>query len=494
MVFPLHAGTVDGNNNAMGPYREDGNTSSFIAPVLLYVPVSKMSGIFTGKTLLWLATFLFLSVFLLLSITWDFRSTLSRRMVHLHETFQGPIVDINSGILDTHEYSIQNFSKCEGPLKVYMYNIPRKFNLGMLKQGPYQEMPWMNAKVPPWPLRSGLKRQHSVEYWMMLSLLGHEGEQGPERAAVRVADPHQADLFFMPFFSSLSFNIHGVNMLDPETEKDRLLQVEVVDFLKKSQWWQRSGGHDHVLVVHHPNAFRFLREELNSSIFIVADFGRFTKRVAWLTKDIVAPYNHMVDTYANDNLTDPFKARTTLLFFRGKTRRKDEGKVRAKLANLLQNHSLVIYEESSAKNGGVELAMKGMRLSRFCLHPAGDTPSSCRLFDAIVSHCIPVIVSDKIELPFEDELNYQEFCLFFSIQEALTPGYMLNFLESFPKERWLVMWRKLKLVAHHYEYQYPIKKDDAVSMIWKQAQRKLPSVRLAIHRSKRLKIPDWWHW
>jgi hypothetical protein len=49
-----------------------------------------------------------------------------------------------------------------------------------------------------------------------------------------------------------------------------------------------------------------------------------------------------------------------------------------------------------------------MRKSFFCLSPAGDTPSSARLFDAIVSGCIPVIISDELELPFEGILDYRE--------------------------------------------------------------------------------------
>lgn len=137
-------------------------------------------------------------------------------------------------------------------------------------------------------------------------------------------------------------------------------------------------------------------------------------------------------------------------------------------------------------------ATKGMRSSRFCLHPAGDTPSSCRLFDAIVSHCVPVIISDKIELPYEDEINYSDFSLFFSSEEAVRPDYMLETLRSFKRERWIEMWKKLKAVSHHFEYQHPPKKDDAVNMIWKQVQRKLPASKLATHRSQRLKIADWW--
>ena len=82
-----------------------------------------------------------------------------------------------------------------------------------------------------------------------------------------------------------------------------------------------------------------------------------------------------------------------------------------------------------------------MRSSKFCLHPAGDTPSSCRLFDAIVSHCVPVIISDKIELPYEDEIDYTEFSIFLSMKEALEPGYLVNQLCQFPKDRWVKIWK-----------------------------------------------------
>lgn len=139
----------------------------------------------------------------------------------------------------------------------------------------------------------------------------------------------------------------------------------------------------------------------------------------------------------------------------------------------------------------MQQSSKGMRSSKFCLHPAGDTPSSCRLFDAIVSHCVPVVVSDQIELPFEDEIDYSQFSIFFSTKEALQPGYMVDQLRKFPKEKWTEMWKQLKNVSHHYEFQYPPKREDAVSMLWRQVKHKLPGVSLSVHRSRRLKIPDW---
>ena len=106
-----------------------------------------------------------------------------------------------------------------------------------------------------------------------------------------------------------------------------------------------------------------------------------------------------------------------------------------------------------------------MLSSKFCLHPAGDAPSSCRLFDAIVSHCGPVIISDRIELPFEDEIDYNRFSLFFSFQEALEPDYLLGQLRRVPKERWVEMWKQMKNISHHFEFQYSPKRADVVNML-----------------------------
>jgi hypothetical protein len=87
------------------------------------------------------------------------------------------------------------------------------------------ESPVTAKDFPRWPDNWGLKKQHSVEYWMMGSLI-HEGDDdGESREAVRVFDPELADAFFVPFFSSLSFNTHGHTMKDPATEIDRQLQV-----------------------------------------------------------------------------------------------------------------------------------------------------------------------------------------------------------------------------------------------------------------------------
>ncbi|CAI8616986.1 unnamed protein product [Vicia faba] len=370
------------------------------------------------------------------------------------------------GTLDIRSYFNQLPSlqpaQCEPDpkLRVYMYDLPPRFNVQMIDRRNATESPVTANDFPRWPGNWGLKKQHSVEYWMMGSLI-HEGADAGE--ALRVFDPELADAFFVPFFSSLSFNTHGHTMTDPATEIDRNLQVDLMELLNKSKYWQRSKGRDHIFAMTHPNAFRFLRNQVNATIQIVVDFGRYPKSMSNLNKDVVSPYVHVVDSFTDDESQDPYEARSTLLFFRGRTFRKDEGIVRAKLAKILTGYSDVHYERSVATEENIKASSKGMRSSKFCLHPAGDTASSCRLFDAIVSHCVPVI-----------------------------PGYMVDQLRKFPKQKWTEMWRQLKNISHHYEFQYPPKREDAVNMLWRQVKHKLPGVTLSIHRNRRLKISDWW--
>nr|GEX26835.1 probable arabinosyltransferase ARAD1 [Tanacetum cinerariifolium] len=92
---------------------------------------------------------------------------------------------------------------------------------------------------------------------------------------------------------------------------------------------------------------------------------------------------------------------------------ENEDKVRRKLEKLLKGYEDVHFEAAFATGEGI---IVGMRSSKFCLHPAGDTPSFNRLFDAIVSHYVPVIVSDHIEHLFESDLDYSKFALFFSVK------------------------------------------------------------------------------
>lgn len=94
------------------------------------------------------------------------------------------------------------------------------------------------------------------------------------------------------------------------------------------------------------------------------------------------------------------------------------------------------FSFGSIGKDGIKKATEGMRASKFCLNIAGDTPSSNRLFDAIASHCVPVIISDKIELPYEDVIDYSEFCIFVYTSDAIKENFLINFIRVIAKEEW----------------------------------------------------------
>jgi len=146
--------------------------------------------------------------------------------------------------------------------------------------------------------------------------------------AYRVADWGSADVIFVPFFASLSYNKHCKSPGRAENsnlkgfgEKDRALQESLMKFLANQPAWQASGGVDHVVVIHHPNSMQVMREELRSVMYVVVDFGRYGAEVANLEKDVVAPYKHIVRDFDGDSTS--FESRKTLLFFQGAIKRKE---------------------------------------------------------------------------------------------------------------------------------------------------------------------------
>lgn len=374
-------------------------------------------------------------------------------------------------------------SKETALLKVFLYDLPPEFHFGMIDKA-YSDQIWPSnmSQVPRYP--GGLNMQHSIEYWLTLDLLSSAMSNGKHGCtAVLVENQKDADVFFVPYFSSLSYNKYTKLDLIKGADKNVQLQEKLVRILQRQNPWRRSGGKNHVILMHHPNSLHVAREQLCSAMFIVSDFGRYSLQVANADKDVVAPYKHMVPTFTDD--TSSFRTRKTLLFFQGAIVRKEGGIIRQKLYEMLKDEAGVHFSNGNAQKGGIRSASEGMRSSKFCLHLAGDTPSSNRLFDAIVSHCVPVIISDEIELPFEDELDYSDFCIFVRSTDALQSDFLMGLLRSVKEREWTRKWMFLKQLDHHFEYQHPSHPGDAVNMIWRTIARKVPSVKQSLNKAKR---------
>lgn len=253
-----------------------------------------------------------------------------------------------------------------------------------------------------------------------------------------------------------------------------------------------------------PVAMWHVRAEIAPAILLVVDFGgwyRIDSRSSngsstetiqhtqvSILKDVIVPYTHLLPRL---HLSED-QERNTLLYFKGAKHRHRGGLVREKLWDLLVNEPGVIMEEGFPNATGIEQSIKGMRSSIFCLHPAGDTPTSCRLFDAIQSLCIPVIVSDNIELPFEGMVDYSEFSIFVAENDALRSNWLVNHLRSLSKQKRENFRQKLAEIQPIFEYDNgfpggigPIRPNGAVNHIWQKVYQKLPAIKEAIVRERR---------
>ncbi|CAD6217569.1 unnamed protein product [Miscanthus lutarioriparius] len=373
------------------------------------------------------------------------------------------------------------------PVKIYLYDLLAKFTYGVVRSYTAARAPSGSADAAAALPDEQLwypGHQHAAEWWLFKDLLRRRPW---DRPVARVDDPSDADLFYVPFFSSLSLVVNPIRSPPAANASgaaaaysDEAMQEELLEWLERQPYWRRHRGRDHVFICQDPNALYRVIDRISNAVLLVSDFGRLRSDQASLVKDVILPYSHRINSFKGEVGVD---GRPSLLFFMGNRYRKEGGKVRDALFQILENEDDVTIKHGTQSRESRRAARQGMHSSKFCLHPAGDTPSACRLFDALVSLCVPVIVSDYIELPFEDIIDYNKISIFVGTSKALQPGYLTSMLRRISSERILEYQREIKKVKHYFEYEDP---NGPVNEIWRQVSLKAPLIKLLINRNKRL--------
>ncbi|XP_039129582.1 probable arabinosyltransferase ARAD1 [Dioscorea cayenensis subsp. rotundata] len=366
-------------------------------------------------------------------------------------------------------------------IRVYVYEMPSKFTYDLLSlfRNTYRETANLTSNGSP---VHRLIKQHSIDYWLWADLIAPESQRLLKNV-IRVHRQEEADFFYIPFFTTISYFLL-------EKQQCKALYREALKWVTDQPAWQRSGGRDHILPVHHPWSFKSVRRFMKKAIWLLPDMdstGNWYKPgEVWLEKDLILPYVANLDACDAKCVSENQPRRKTLLFFRGRLKRNAGGKIRSKLVQVLHDAEGVVIEEGSIGIAGKEVAQHGMLSSIFCLSPAGDTPSSARLFDAIVSGCIPVIVSDELELPFEGILDYRKIALFVSSTDAVQPGWLVNFLRSIGSKQIKSMQDNLLKYSRHFLYSSPALPLGPEDLTWRMIAGKLLNIKLHIRRSQHL--------
>jgi len=206
------------------------------------------------------------------------------------------------------------------------------------------------------------------------------------------------------------------------------------------------------------NVFKSWRSYIPDSIFLTPETSVFNDvRSGAATfdtwKDIAVPGNLMTEEIISlVRYARPLAEREILSVFFGRIdssrgkhpERPDEVDVRAELAEL-ESDDLFIGQSLSM----AEVHQK-MGLAKFCLVPKGKSAWSLRLYEALFANCVPVILSDHWELPFEKFIDFTRFVLKWP---SVKIGSLLDFLRLIPDdviEKYMVVARE-----HRCWFTYP---------------------------------------
>ncbi|CAL6334967.1 unnamed protein product [Bathycoccus prasinos] len=343
--------------------------------------------------------------------------------------------------------------------KVFVYDVPKQLTSELAKRYGRCE-----------------RDQYGTEIWF------HRNFRD-DKNGVRTMNPEEADLFFVPQYGECF--LWSREMLRHENQGQAMEEtneyfLEVLSHVKgKLPYFNRTDGRDHIFVfagARGPTIFRDWQKEIPHSIYLTPEGDRTLPQFdTW--KDIVIPgleYDKRMylEEHRNELVMNPPK-RKILAMFRGTIDHPagfaySKG-LRPKLKKIFQNATDVIYD-TKIKDCDRDCYVREMTESVFCLNPLGWTPWTLRFYQAVMTRCIPIIIADNIEFPFESEINYSEFALKIPEKDV---SDILETMRDMPEEERERRRRYMDKIWKQFTYQRPAEIGDAYYSTVKELARKV---------------------
>ncbi len=291
--------------------------------------------------------------------------------------------------------------------------------------------------------------QHDDENQFATDVYVHDIVTHPE-SCLQTNDPEKAKLFYVPHMETLHWR--GLEMLNELPEEWRQKKItpygealmSAMDgsydlweerYGLTSRYWQRNQGADHFFVMSEPcNGLlhwqgkqrgnrNFLVTQRQHTPPIVISIELSTTYVDMYpkcaAKNIVLPYANVDGKWFQGYFEQKAKAirkifaldslnrslahdddRPILVHYQG----GDHGQCTALRRGLNYNHRCNDKSYRMVAKKKIPRQVQ-MQLSKFCACPAGDSPSARRMFDAVVSGCIPVILASDFVWPLTKEVD-----------------------------------------------------------------------------------------
>ncbi|KAM7529377.1 hypothetical protein LguiB_032787 [Lonicera macranthoides] len=277
--------------------------------------------------------------------------------------------------------------------------------------------------------------------------------QNIRESMFRSGNPDQADLFFIPI------SCHKMRGKGTSYENMTIIVQNYVDSLiSKYPYWNRTLGADHFFVTCHDVGVRategvplLVKNSIRAVCSPSYDVGFIPH------KDVALP--QVLQPFALPAGGNDIENRTVLGFWAGHR----NSKIRVILARVWENDTeLDIANNRINRATGHLVYQKKFYRTKFCICPGGSQVNSARIADSIHYGCIPVILSNYYDLPFNDILDWRKFAVIVKEKDV----YQLKqILKGISNSEFVALHNNLVKVQKHFQWNSPPVKYDAFHMV-----------------------------
>ena len=283
-------------------------------------------------------------------------------------------------------------------VRVYVYELPSLYN---------EEQLLINRRHPPriWDPNC-TTNFYSAEYSFHQFLL---------QSGCRTLDPKEADFFYVPVYSCcFLINNHPNNL----TKTAAFHQSALGHIRNQYPFFNDSGGRDHVWAFTQGFGGQLFGNWrlIKNSIFLVHN-GQFTKDEFTPHKDISIPPDLMGYNFSSYFELEPWQRprKQWLAHFGGTVLSMslvdERGALYSKgVRQYIKQH---FSSDPDFRITGTRVSnyTQDMMASTFCLCPEGWHAWNPRPYQAVLLGCIPVLLSEELEMAFEELVDYSRFML-----------------------------------------------------------------------------------
>ncbi|CAN6456921.1 unnamed protein product [Victoria cruziana] len=268
--------------------------------------------------------------------------------------------------------------------------------------------------------------------------------QNIRESKFRTLDPDSADLFFIPI------SCHKMRGKGTSYDNMTIIVKDYVDgLINKYPYWNRTLGADHFFVTCHDVGVRAtegLPFLVKNAIRVVCspsyDVGYIPH------KDVALP--QVLQPFALPAGGNDTANRTVLGFWAGHR----NSRIRVILARVWENDTeLAVSNNRISRATGELVYQKRFYRTKFCICPGGSQVNSARIADSIHYGCVPVIISNYYDLPFNDVLDWRKFSLILKESDV----YQLKpILKAVSHEEFISLHKQLIEVFHLHTWDHSV--------------------------------------